>query len=92
MRNRLPDTISAQRYRLQLRQRLIDAIEAERVRTGLTRKTVCNKIGFSEASYARLMGCNGAGSTIDSLILFLHRLGIEVEISVKGANDLSHIP
>ena len=78
------DMVSAQRYRLQLRNKLIEAIEAERIRTGLTRKVICRKIGFSDAAYSRLMGCNGAGSTIDSLILFLHRLGIEVEISVKG--------
>lgn len=76
-----PDMMDSRKYRIKLRKMLIEKIESERQRLNITRLSMCARIGMCPTGYHRLI--NGSGSTIDSLILYLYRLGIGIEIKIK---------
>jgi len=86
-RNHIPDTIASHRARLELRKMLIDKLEANRLADGTTQLNYCKAIGMCKASYQRLMNANGQGATIDRLVLYLQRVGIEVTIAVSQPDD-----
>lgn len=79
------DMVSAHRARIELRKALLGRIEEKRAELGLTRKGLADRVRMPKDTYYRIVEGQGRAATIDSLILYLHRLGIEVEISIKGA-------
>lgn len=79
-RNHLPEKIDAHRHRLNLRHKLLDVIEQRRLKMGYAKSTFAEMIGMCKTTYNRVY--SDATVTLDSLVLYLHRLGIQVEIKI----------
>ena len=80
---------ASHKYRLGMRQLLIDRIEAVAKERKLNKSAVANQIGVSGAQYSRIIHNNGDKTTIDSLLLYLERLGVHILISFD-AMDLNN--
>ena len=80
---------ASHRYRQGIRQLLIQRIEAVAKERKLNKSTVANQIGVSGAQYSRIIHNHGDKTTIDSLLLYLERLGVHIQISFD-ALDLNN--
>jgi len=80
---------TSHKYRQGIRQLLIDRIEEVAKERKLTKSTVAGQIGVSGAQYSRIIHNHGDKTTIDSLLLYLERLGVHIQISFD-AMDLNN--
>lgn len=81
---------ASHKYRQGMRQLLIDRIEAVAKERKLNKSAVANQIGVSGAQYSRIIHNNGDKTTIDSLLLYLERLGVHMHISFDAMDLNSH--
>lgn len=67
-------------YRKGLRLLLIDRLEVAAKKRGLSKSAVANQVGLVGSQYSRVIHGGGDAVSIDSLLLFLERLGVRVEL------------
>lgn len=77
------------KYRLALRKLLIDEIRKVAAQRGTTDKRIATQLGFTPQAYSRLIHKEGGFTSVDSLLLYLARLGVGVTLHFE---DLSHLP
>lgn len=91
-------TISRQ-YRIGLRKMLIEEIKKAAELRDSTDKQIAAQIGFTPQAYSRLIHREGYVCSVDSLLLYLARLGVGVHLSfhdletvrrIKTGNPLAH--
>ena len=75
--------------RQELRKKLIDKLNAFSEANGLSIRQTAALIGVDGANYNKIVK-EAVPATIDSLLLYLHRLGLEFDIQEKG-NDTGTI-
>ena len=67
-------------YRKGLRLLLIERLATLGEQSGLSKAAVAHQIGLVGSQYSRVINGGGENITIDSLILFLERLGVRVAL------------
>lgn len=72
---------ASHKYRQGMRKLLIERIEEVAKERNLNKSTVADQIGVSGAQYSRIIHNHGDKTTIDSLVLYLERLGVPIHIS-----------
>lgn len=66
-----------------MRRKLIETLEEKRAELGMTQTHYCTIIGVNPKTYWHIVHGNGNKVTLDSLVLYLLRLGITVEFSIS---------
>lgn len=69
--------------RIAMRRKLIDAVEAKRKELGYTQATFCNMNGINAGTYNEIIRGNGERVSIDSLVLWLLRVGVSVDFVIS---------
>lgn len=77
------DLAQTRATRIAMRRRLIDVVEAKRKELGHTQNTFCNMHGINAATYNEIIRGNGERVSIDSLVLWLLRVGVNVEFVIS---------
>ena len=91
------DRISGQRrvlskqYRLGLRKLLISEIQKAAQKRGTSDKRIAAQLGFTAQAYSRLIHRNGQLCSIDSLLMYLARLGVAVQLRFEDKSSLPAI-
>ncbi len=78
---------ASHKYRHGIRQLLIQRIEELAKERNLNKSTVADQIGVSGAQYSRIIHNHGDKTTVDSLLLYLERLGVHIQISFDGIDS-----
>jgi len=83
-------TLSKQ-YRLSLRRLLINEIRQVAAQRGTTDKRIAAQLGFTAQAYSRLIHKEGEFASVDSLLMYLARLGVGVTLQFEDLNRLPEI-
>lgn len=84
MRRDASEKYSATQARIALRSELIAALDSAAKNSGLSIRGAAKKIGIDSSRLAKILKSEGREITIDSMILYLSRLGITVKVSITN--------
>jgi predicted XRE-type DNA-binding protein len=74
-------------YRIGLRKLLIDEIRKAAEKRDTTDKRIAQQVGFTPQAYSRLIHSEGQACSVDSLLMYLARLGVGVQLHFTELDD-----
>jgi predicted XRE-type DNA-binding protein len=77
----------SRQYRLGLRRLLLQKMHDAANRRQVSDRRVAEQIGLSATAYSRLTQGEGNACTVDSMLLYLERLGVRVQLNFTELDD-----
>ncbi len=81
----------SRQYRIGLRRMLIQEIRKAACKRETTDKRIAAQLGMTPEAYSRLTHGEGSACTVDSLLLYLARLGVGVNVHFEDLDELIQI-